>query len=249
MFKSVELTVSGKTIRGTVMTPEGNGPFPTVCFYHGFSVDRIGMNRLHYLFSKRCVEEGFACVRFDFYGCGESDGDFREKRLSFEVEQSLAIYDWAIAQDFADPDKMFMVGHSLGGVLAGMCAPKRQPAGAVLWSPGLAAYYDISSRVHAVPTMYEKEYDIGGMLIDSEFLTDLRQTDILGESKGYDKGVLIIHGDMDEKVPVFVVGEYVDMYKDNADVHIVMGSNHQFSSWAWKQEVYDNTMEYLKKRV
>ena len=249
MFESVELTVAGKAIRGTVMTPEGNGPFPTVCFYHGFSVDRIGMNRLHFLFAKRCVDEGFACVRFDFYGCGESDGDFREKRVSFELEQTLAIYDWTISQPFADPQHMFMVGHSLGGILTSMGAAKRQPAGAVLWSPGLTAYYDISSRVHAVPTQYVPEYDIGGMLLEQGFFTDLRSIDILGESRGYEKGVLIVHGEMDEKVPVYAVGPYTDMYGDKVEVAIIPGANHQFSSWDWKQQVYDRTMEYLKKRV
>lgn len=249
MFENVELSVAGKTIRGVVMTPEGEGPFPTVCFYHGFSVDRIGMARLHFLFAKRCVEEGFACVRFDFYGCGESDGDFREKRVSFELEQALAIYDWTKAQPFADPDKMFMVGHSLGGIITGICAAMRQPAGAALWSPGLSAYYDISSRVHAVPTQYKPEYDIGGMLLEEGFFTDLRSMDILGRSKDYTKGVLIVHGEKDEKVPVYVVGPYVDMYGDGARVEIIDGANHQFSSWDWKQQVYDHTVKYMKERI
>ena len=76
MYKSVELKVGEMLLRGVVRTPEGEGPFPTVIFYHGFSVDHIGMMRLHELFARRCVKEGFACVRFDFYGVGESDGDF-----------------------------------------------------------------------------------------------------------------------------------------------------------------------------
>ena len=47
MFMNVELMVDEKLIRGDVRTPEGDGPFPTVCFYHGFCVDRIGLMRLH----------------------------------------------------------------------------------------------------------------------------------------------------------------------------------------------------------
>ena len=74
------IMVDEKLIRGDVRTPEGDGPFPTVCFYHGFCVDRIGIMRLHELFARKCVENGIACVKFDFYGCGESDGDFSEMR-------------------------------------------------------------------------------------------------------------------------------------------------------------------------
>ena len=249
MYKTVELNVSGKTIRGTVMTPEGNGPFPTVIFYHGFSVDRIGMDRLHFLFAKRCVEEGYATVRFDFYGCGESDGDFREKRVSFELEQSLAIYDWTKEQPFADPERICMSGHSLGGMLTGMAAPLRQPKCAIMWSAGLVAYYDISSRIHAVPTQYEKEYSIGGLMLESDFLTDLRRIDILEKSKGYKNKVLLVHGDMDEKVPVYVVGPYKDLYGDQAEVCIVKGSNHQFSNWDWKMQAYDASIDFLKRNL
>ena len=55
MFMNVELMVDEKLIRGDVRTPEGDGPFPTVCFYHGFCVDRIGLMRLHELFARKCV--------------------------------------------------------------------------------------------------------------------------------------------------------------------------------------------------
>ena len=91
MFMNVELMVDEKLIRGDVRTPEGDGPFPTVCFYHGFCVDRIGIMRLHELFARKCVENGIACVKFDFYGCGESDGDFSEMRYLDEIEQAKAI--------------------------------------------------------------------------------------------------------------------------------------------------------------
>ena len=86
MFINVELEVNHKLLRGDVRLPEGTGPFPVVCFYHGFCVDRIGQMRLHELFARKCAVNGIACVKFDFYGCGESDGDFSEMRYMDEVE-------------------------------------------------------------------------------------------------------------------------------------------------------------------
>ena len=35
MYKNVELMFGDKLLRGVVRTPEGDGPFPCVCFYHG----------------------------------------------------------------------------------------------------------------------------------------------------------------------------------------------------------------------
>ena len=37
MYKALELTVNGRLIRGVLRAPEGNGPFPTVIFFHGFT--------------------------------------------------------------------------------------------------------------------------------------------------------------------------------------------------------------------
>ena len=90
MYRSVELNVNGRLLRGCVRAPEGNGPFPTAIFYHGFTVDRIGMQRLHELFARALVDQGFACVRFDFYGLGESEGDFSEMTLGHEIEEAKA---------------------------------------------------------------------------------------------------------------------------------------------------------------
>ena len=139
MFMNVELTVDEKLIRGDVRTPEGDGPFPTVCFYHGFCVDRIGLMRLHELFARKCVENGIACVKFDFYGCGESDGDFSEMRNLDDIEQAKPIYNWTKEQSWCDPANLYPVGHSLGGAIVSNIIPELQPKGAIMWAPGNVA--------------------------------------------------------------------------------------------------------------
>lgn len=249
MYKSVELLVGNKLLRGCVRAPEGEGPFPTVCFFHGFSVDKIGLMRLHELFARRCVNEGFACVRFDFYGCGESEGDFNEMRFSDEVEQAKAIYSWTVDQNFADAQNVFLAGHSMGGAIVSMIAPLLQPKGAILWSPGNSAYYDISERVHAIPGHYKEFYDIGGLALSGAFLSEIRAIDMVKEAEGYNTEVLLIHGEKDEKIPISSIGLYLDMYGKNLTTEIIWGANHQFSSLDWKQQVYDKSIEYLKRRV
>ena len=43
MYRALELDVNGRLIRGCLRAPEGEGPFPTVIFFHGFTVDKVGM--------------------------------------------------------------------------------------------------------------------------------------------------------------------------------------------------------------
>lgn len=99
-----------------------------------------------------------------------------------------------------------------------------------MWAPGNVAYYDISGRVHAIPSSYEEGYDIGGLMTSSEFLSQIRKVDIVKQAAGYEKEVLLIHGERDEKVPVYAIGPYLDLYGSHATLEIIPGSNHQFSS-------------------
>lgn len=62
---------------------------------------------------------------------------------------------------------MFHVGHSMGGAIVSNIIPQLQHGGAVMWAPGNVVYYDISSRVHAVPGHYEEFYDIGVLKIQT----------------------------------------------------------------------------------
>ncbi|MCL2380849.1 MAG: alpha/beta fold hydrolase [Treponema sp.] len=245
MYKPVELKVDDKLIRGCVRTPQGPGPFPAVCFYHGFSVDKVGLLRLHEMFARMLVDNGFACVRFDFYGCGESDGNFSDMRVSDEIIQGKAIYEWTLAQDFAIPEKVYPVGHSLGGVIASIVAASYQPPAAVLWSPALSVYYDISGRVGAVPDHYEKTYDLDGLDVSGGFFEDVRSLDFLKMASGYKNRVLVIHGEKDEKIPAAVTGNYRDLYGKAMKLVIVKGCNHQFSSMPWRQQAYNETVSFL----
>lgn len=248
MFQNLELYVGDKLIRGDVRLPDQGEKFPTVCFFHGFCVDRIGLMRLHELFARRCAESGIACVKFDFYGCGESDGDFSEMRYTDEKVQAQAIYEWTKNQQWCDTENMFLVGHSLGGAVASNIAPIVQPKAIILWAPGNYVYYDISSRVHAVPGNYQPFYDIGGLTLSSEFLEEVRRINIVEDAKGYNGKVLIIHGEEDEKVPIYASGLYMDMYGEKADFKVIAGANHQFSAVEWKNKVYDLSIHFIKER-
>ncbi|MGI5967655.1 alpha/beta hydrolase [Anaerotruncus rubiinfantis] len=249
MYRSVELQVGKKLLRGCVRAPEGGGCFPTVIFYHGFTVDKVGMMRLHELFARECVKNGMACVRFDFYGCGESDGDFSEMTTSSEIEDAEAIYRWTCEQDFAIPDQVIPTGHSMGGLVVTQILPKVQPKGAVIWAPAYSMYYQASFRARTLvgPTDDGLGYDIGGMKLSKAYLEDVRKLDIPAGAAGYKNSILLIHGSEDEVIPIDCAYQFQDIYGDQMELHIVEGSNHQYSSLKWKQEVYDTSIAYLKK--
>jgi len=247
MYKSVELNVQGRLLRGVVRAPDTGGPFPTVIFYHGFTVDKVGMQRLHELFARRLVEEGFACVRFDFYGLGESDGDFVEMTLGKELEEAKAIYAWSSEQDFCAKGKLYITGHSQGGLICSLIAPVVKPPAMVMWSPALTQYYGASLRTRTMKGPTSRGWDIDGLELSREFIEEIRKMDLRGMAKGYNGQTLLIHGVQDELVPVDVVYEYQDIYGDSMKLVLIDEADHQFKSLAWKKSVYDHSVDFLKK--
>ncbi len=249
MYKALELTVDGRLIRGCLRAPDGDGPFPTVIFFHGFTVDKVGMMRLHELFARECVKAGFACVRFDFYGCGESDGDFSEMTLGHEMEEAKAIYRWCLTQDFCDKDNLYVTGHSMGALINACIAPEIQPKAIVLWAPALNMYYEASFRAKTMKGPTANGWDINGMELSRAYLDEVRKMDFVAMARGYEGPVLLIHGTEDENVPVSVVYVYQDIYGDKMELQLIEGSNHQYSSLYWKQKVYDLTIGFIRKQI
>lgn len=249
MYRALELDVNGRLIRGCLRAPEGEGPFPTVIFFHGFTVDKVGMMRLHELFARECVKAGFACVRFDFYGCGESDGDFNEMTVGHEIEEGKAIYEWCQKQPFCQPENVFLTGHSMGGLVTGCLAPVLQPKAIVLWAPALNMYYGAAVRARTMKGPTEHGWDINGLELSRTYLDEIRKMDTLAMSRGYHGKVLLVHGTEDELVQVDVAYQYQDVYGDKMQLELIEGSNHQFSSLAWKQRVYDLTTTFLRRQI
>lgn len=84
MYLATELDVNGRLLRGNVRMPDSGGPFPTIVFLHGFTVWKTGPQRLYEEFAREAVKEGFCVIRFDFYGTGESEGEFYEMTIGSE---------------------------------------------------------------------------------------------------------------------------------------------------------------------
>lgn len=247
MYQAVELNVNGRLIRGVVRAPEGEGPFPAVIFHHGFNVEKVGLMRLHELFSRECVKAGFACIRFDFYGLGESDGDFSDMTIGTELEESEAIYRWTCGQTYIDCERVILSGHSMGALVASIVAPKVQPKALLLWSPALTMYYQAGFRTRSTVGPTEHGWDIGGMELSHAFMDEAAKMNFLEMARGYGGDVLAIHGGEDEQIPVEVVYRYKNLYGEKFRFTIIEGANHQFSSIPWKEQVYRESIAFITK--
>lgn len=94
------------------------GKLPVVILCHGFGSD---CNRpLLRAIASDVVEQGMIAIRFDFNGCGKSDGLFQDMTVPSEISDLKCVIDWARKQPWTRD--ISLVGHSQGGVVVSMTA-------------------------------------------------------------------------------------------------------------------------------
>ena len=141
---------NGLTLRGIATMPDGEGHFPTVINLLGLGGMKAGYKGLHITMARALAEEGIGCIRFDFSYNGESDGEFEDMTFTSLLNDTEDMWNWAKTQDFVDPEKMILSGHSMGGFVAASAAPGIDPAALILMCPGKQMWDGCGERSRAV---------------------------------------------------------------------------------------------------
>ena len=118
-MKHIELHRAGLTLRGLLTRPH-DGSCPLVLMLHGFGASMDASGGFFQDVSDRLTAAGFATLRLDFNGHGQSEGDFTEMTPFNEIEDAAALLRYAKSLDFVTD--IHVLGHSQGGVVAGMLA-------------------------------------------------------------------------------------------------------------------------------
>ncbi|ADG76411.1 alpha/beta hydrolase fold protein [Cellulomonas flavigena DSM 20109] len=145
---TLTVTSAGHDLPGTLTTPAGPGPFPTVLLVPGSGpVDRDSNHKRMRLDVTRQLavalgEAGLATFRYDKRGVGRSSGDWREAGFHESGDDVAAVLDALAARPEVDASRLVLVGHSEGALHAIEVAARRTDlAGVALLStsaqPGL----------------------------------------------------------------------------------------------------------------
>lgn len=213
---------------------------------HGF------MSSMNFKFQKQIREflesKGHAVLLFDFDGHGQSDGRFQDMSVLTEMEDARAVY--AVVTTWPWVKRIHLVGHSQGGVVAGMLAGELGSsaiASLILLAPAavlhddaieghiMNAKYDPTNIPEYVRVFYVKK-------VGRQFFEVAQQLDIYGSSCTYNGPVCLIHGTEDDIVPY----HYSEMYQQrypHAWLHLIDGENHMFSRLPQK------SLGYIEKFV
>ena len=219
----------GIRLNAVLEKPDGKDSCPLVILLHGFSSAK---DRPHSILAAEAMREaGFATLRFDLYGHGESGGSFRNHTLYKWIQNTLAVIDWARKNGFSD---IWLSGHSQGGLVAALAAGMEPDRirGLILRAPAfliprgaregclLGRSFDPDHIPDEIPV-------IKGLTLDGNYVR-VAQTVHAEEAMDRFRGpVLILHGDQDDTVPPEDSEDAARHYAD-CDLEIIAGETHHF---------------------
>jgi uncharacterized protein len=127
---SFENKNAGITLAGTFTYPKEGNNFPAVVLISGSGMqdrDESLLNHKPFLvLSDYLTRNGIAVLRYDDRGAGKSTGDFLSATSMDFVSDALSAVNFLLTRKEVDKDKIGLVGHSEGGLIAPIASNKNK---------------------------------------------------------------------------------------------------------------------------
>lgn len=177
-------------------------------------------------------EYGCHLLTFDFLGGGahcRGGVPTTEMTVLTELRDLEAVLDAARAWDFADPERIYLMGASQGGFVSAACAARRagELAGLILLYPGLTIRQVMRRRFGSlgnVPDTFELN---DWITLGRPYVEAVWDYDIDADIRAYTGPALIIQGSEDPVVSGRDVRRAAGLYRD-AELHVIPGAGHGF---------------------
>ncbi|HOA63455.1 MAG: alpha/beta hydrolase [Acholeplasmataceae bacterium] len=234
----------GLTIRGFLNKPENfNGTI--VVYYHGFTGNKTEHGRIFKTFSEIIAREGFASLRMDFSGNGESDGSFNQMTFKTILSEAKQMLDYV--RSINGVKKTIVLGFSMGGAVASQIT-KNYPDlidAVLLWSPA-GNISEIIMRAYENSTKLPNgDADYAGWVISKELVTTAKSIDFYEGLTVFNKPCLVIHGSADLSVHYSWGEKYANSYPRGRFI-LIDKAPHGYNSVAFREKLFFESLEFLK---
>jgi pimeloyl-ACP methyl ester carboxylesterase len=231
-MEHLDIEHDGRTLRGVLHLPAGAAAAPAVALCHGFGGNRAEFGYTFVRLAERLAEHGVAAYRFDFAGCGDSDGDFADLTVSDQVAQVAAVLGALAAHPAVDADRLSLMGMSLGGLTAQLAAARHPVRSLTLWAPAAAAVsMDAAAAKRRADAIAATGYDdFGGLPVRQPFVDDAAGIDAFADAAAYTGPVLLAVGTEDFVLGPELFDHYRSTYGDRLDLHVFDGVGHGFET-------------------
>jgi uncharacterized protein len=211
MQEKVFFSNNGRKLVGVLHLPSVERA-PGIIFCHGFTMDKDNKEGI----CEMLCRSGFAVLRFDASGCGESEGNFYDFTITRYVSDAMAALDFLSRRKEVDKNKIGMTGHSLGGFVTILSASMNQKLAAIV---SVDAPYNFTSIERGPNSPFNATFlaqwkkdgykifntRVKGARVESKlsynYMIDAEKYDLRDSIKNVHCPVMIIHGSADTIVP------------------------------------------------
>lgn len=201
--KEYDFDSNGKDIYARAFVPDVEGRVPLVIFSHG-----LGANVEHEEeVQKTLAKAGIAVFSFEFAGGSSSaapmsEGLTTEMSVLTEVQNLKDAIRIASGLEYADPQKIYLMGSSQGGLVTALTAEEvTNIAGLFLFYPAFSLPDDIRSSFPKLDEVPET-FNLLGTKIGKKYITDIYNMDAYANLDKLGVPVHIYHGKDDNIVPI-----------------------------------------------
>ncbi|MEM9361791.1 MAG: bifunctional alpha/beta hydrolase/OsmC family protein [Bacteroidota bacterium] len=193
----------GQHLVGRLELPADQHPHNFAIFAHCFTCTKnlLAVKNI----SKALTSNGFAVLRFDFTGLGESEGDFADTNFSGNVDDLVAAADF-LTENYTAPT--LLIGHSLGGAAVIFAASDIESIKAVatVGAPSNPVHVKhlFKSGLQEIVATGEAVVNLSGrdFKIKKQFVDDLETKSLPDTAKALRKPILIMHSPQDDTVGI-----------------------------------------------
>jgi len=201
--------------------------YPTVILVHGFGVTKEEGGMFDKL-AEELVKKDFLVYRFDFSGCGESQGDYSETSLSKLKSDLSKILEFVKLQPKVNASRIGILGQSFGTATTITLKPKVKC---------LIMMGSVAHPKEALIELFRRGYNQdnisirikpNGIIIKikSQFWKDFENHNLLESIKNIHSPILFIHGEKDDKVPLSEMEAYFKNANEPKEKIIIKGADH-----------------------
>jgi putative redox protein len=194
---------AGLELAGDLELPAGGTWRATALFAHCFTCSRNLKAARH--ITRALAGAGFAVLRFDFTGLGESEGDFADTDFSSNLDDLEDAAGW-MAETLDAPQ--LLVGHSLGGAAVLAVAERLESVRAVA-TLGAPAHVDhilkqLGDDLEAIESEGSAEVRLAGrpFRIRRDFVEDARSHSLEDRLRRLRRALLVMHSPFDDTVGI-----------------------------------------------
>lgn len=226
-MRDIAIDVDDQTVRGKLLRPDGDAPFPAVVFVHGWGASqRQDLGK-----AKRLARQGFGCLTFNLRGHARTKWQVETVSRADNFRDLLAAYDVLVAADGVDRERIGVVGASYGGYLATLLTAERPIRWIALQAPAIYKDEDFDRP--------KRQLNLDGEL------PRYRQTRLeppdnraLACAARFTGDVLVVEAEQDTVIPHAVIANYLAAFRRSARSlthRVIRQADHSLAEDRWRR--------------